>query len=450
MARFERRMVSRARMAALALSVIAGAFATRTQAVEIQEVVSPDGIEAWLVEEHSIPLIAIEIAFRGGAALDPDGKDGLAFMVSGLLDEGAGDLDAQAFQEQLEDRAIRMSFDAGRDHFTASMRTLSENRDQAFDLLGLALTAPRFDDDAVARIRGQVQALLASRAEDPNAIASRRWYQGMFGAHPYGRSMEGTAETVAALTVDDLRGFVTSRIACDNMTIAVVGDIDAATLGDVLDRAFANLTEQSAAFRIPEFKAESRAGIEVVRREVPQSVMLFGHRGIKRNDPDWYGAVVMNYILGGGGFSSRLMTEVREKRGLAYSVSSGFRPFEHAGLFLGGAGTENARAAETMALIRAEIARLHREGVDETELADAKTYLTGSFALNFASSGQIASRLVAIQLNQLGIDYIDRRNGYIEAVSASQIKRVAGRLLQPDNLFWVVVGDPQGLEAVAD
>lgn len=419
-------------------------------AVEIQEVISPAGIEAWLVEEHSIPIIAVEISFRGGAALDPRGKEGVAYMVSGLLDEGAGDYDALAFQTRIEDHSIRIGFNAGRDFFSASMRTLTEHRGEAFRLLGLALDEPRFDDDAVERIRGQILAVLASQLENPNAIAARRWYAEVFKDHPYARPVKGTSETVATLSAADLRGFVGGRFALDGMVIAVVGDIDARALGDLLDAAFGGLPDEAEAFRIPEIKPQTQGRIDVVRKPVPQSAILFGHAGIKRNDPDWYGAIVMNYILGGGGFSSRLMEEVREKRGLAYSVSSSLRPFQHSGLFIGGAGTENARAKETIDLIAEEISKLHRDGVTESELADAKTYLTGSYPLSFGSSGQIASQLVAIQLNGLGVEYIDRRNSYIEAVSIQQVKRVAERLLQPDKLFWVVVGDPEGFDGATD
>ncbi len=421
-------------------------LAAPARAIEIQRVISGEGIEVWLVEEHSIPLIAIEVAFRGAAALDAPGKEGVAYMVSGLLDEGAGEYEALAFQKRLEDRAIRLGFDAGRDTFTASMKTLTEHRDEAFRLLGLALSAPRFDAPAVERIRRQILAILARQAEDSNAVAGRAWSETVFDGHPYGRALEGTPDSVAALAADDLRAYVRDRFARDNMMIAVVGDIDAATLAALLDVAFAALPEEARPYRVPEITPRTEAGIKVIRRSVPQSVILFGHAGIKRDDPDWYAASVMNYVLGGGGFSSRLVNEVREKRGLAYSVSSSLRAYDHSGLFMGSAGTENARAAETIALISAEIRRMHEGGVTATELDDAKTYLTGSYPLNFSTSGRIASQLVGIQLEQLGIDYVDRRNSYIEGVTIAQIKRVAGRLLLPDKLFWVVVGDPVGLE----
>ena len=437
-------LLPRLLLAALVVAAATVAGPRRAGAIEIQEVVSDGGIKAWLVEEHSIPLIAIDMVFRGSAALDAEGREGVAYMVSGLLDEGAGEYDALAFQTRLDDRAIRLGFDAGRDFFSASMRTLTAHRDEAFRLLGLALAEPRLETEAVERIRSQILALLASRAENPGSIAGRQWYETVFGDHPYARAVEGTPQSVPGIETDDLRAFVRGRLARGNMTVAVVGDIDAGTLAVLLDRAFGGLPETAGDFRVAEIAPETAPGVRIIRMAVPQSVIIFGHRGIKRDDPDWYAALVMNYILGGGGFSSRLMEEVREKRGLAYSVSSSLRPYQNAGLFIGSAGTGNADVAQTITLIGEEIRRLHDYGVTAAELGDAKTYLTGSYPLNFGSSGQIASQLVRIQLNGLGIDYIDHRNSYIEAVTLDKIKQVAGRLLQPDRLFWVVVGDPEG------
>jgi len=438
----------------LVLAVVALGFAGAAigpaRAIDIQRVVSPGGITAWLVEEHAVPLIAMSVAFRGGASGDPRGREGLAAMVSGLLDEGAGEYDALAFQKRLEERGIKLSFDTGRDSFQGSLKTLTEHRDEAFRMFGLALSAPRFDADAVARIRQQMLAILAAQAEDPKYVARRTWYARVFGDHVYGRPVEGTPESVQRITVADLRRFVATNLARDNVLVAVVGDIDARQLGPLLDRAFGDLAKTAQVTSPPVIEPETRAGIEVIRRPIPQATAIFGHAGLRRNDPDWYAAVVLNYILGGGGFSSRLMQEVREKRGLAYSVATSLRPYRSAGLFIGSVGTENARVAESVAIIRKEIARLRENGASAGELKDAKTYLTGSYPLSFATSGAIAGHLVAIQLEELGIDYVNRRNQLIEAVTAADVARVAKRLLRPDRLFWVVVGDPQGLDSAGD
>ena len=419
---------------------------TPASAADVTRVVSPGGIEAWLVEEHAIPILSLEAAFRGGATLDTDGREGLANMASGLLDEGAGDYDSQAFQTRLEDLAIRLGFDAGLDTFTASLKTLSENTDEAFALLRLALTAPRFDTEPVERIRRQIQVNLARDAEDPDRIVARTWFDEAFPGHPYGRPVHGTPESVAAIGADDLRAFVAAQIARDRMVIGVVGDITAQRLAALLDATFGALPDAGAALDVARAEPAAAGRVIVVERDIPQSIALFGHAGLARDDPDYYAAYVMNHILGSGGFTSRLTNEVREKRGLAYGVYSYLSPMDHAALYMGRVATENGTVAESLDIIRAEFARMRDFGVTAAELDDAKTYLTGSFPLRLDSNGKIAGLLVGIQLEDLGIDYIDRRNGYIETVTLDDVNRVARELLTPDDLQVVVVGKPEGLE----
>jgi zinc protease len=414
-------------------------------AVAVQRVVSPGGLEAWLVEEHSVPVIAVGFAFRGGAAVDPADKDGLAEMVSGLLDEGAGELDSQAFQRRLEDLSVSLSFRAGRDTFGGSLKTLTENRDAAFELLRLALTAPRFDEEPVERIRSQMLAILARDAEDPETIAGRAFARAVFPEHSYGREPKGTPETVQAITADDLRGFVARHLARGNLMIGVSGDISAAELAPLLDASFGALPEEAEVAPVAEVSPAAAGEVRVIDRDIPQSIIVFGHRGLKRADPDFIPAYVLNHILGGGGFTSRLMQEVREKRGLAYSVSSFLEPLDHGALLIGSAATENARAGQSIALIRDEWRRLREEGPTAEELEDAKTYLTGSFPLRFTTTDRIARILVNLQLDDLGIDYIDKRNGLIDAVTLDDIRRVAKRLLDPEALRFTVVGRPDGV-----
>jgi zinc protease len=309
-------MIARILPAVFALLLLAAP----ARAVEVQRVVSPGGIEAWLVEDHGNPIISMDLGFEGGGALDPAGKEGLAHLVSGLLDEGAGELDSQAFQKRLANLSISLSFDAGLDTFQGVVRTLTENREAAFELLGLALTQARFDPEPVERIRSQILVQLERESEDPNSIASLALRRAMFPDHPYGRPVKGTLENLPTITVEDLRRFVAERLARDRLYVAVVGDITAAELSRLLDKTFLALPERAAPFTLAETAPEAAGEVLVIERDVPQSVVLFGHGAVKRDDPDFYAAYIANYILGGGGFSSRLYGEVREKRGLAYSV----------------------------------------------------------------------------------------------------------------------------------
>jgi zinc protease len=426
--------------------VAAFLFHSPAEAIDIQRVVSPGGLEAWLVEDHTNPIIAVDFAFRGGASLDPDGKTGLAHLASTTLDEGAGDLDSQAFQRRLEDLAVKLGFSTGRDSFGGNLKTLTKNRDEAFRLLRLAITEPRFDDDPVARMKSQILAGLRAESERPNVIARRTLSRTLFPGHPYGRPVKGTLETVAALTPDDLRGFVRQRLARDTLLIGVVGDITAAQLALLLDSTFGALPEKATPWEIPEITPAATGETIVVEKAVPQSAIVFAHGGIKRNHPDYYAATIMDHVLGGGSFTARLYEEVREKRGLAYSIYSTLYPLDHAALILGAAGTANARVSETLEVVRAEWRRMAEKGMTAAELKDAKTFLTGSFPLRFSSSGRIASILMAMQIDDLGIDYLDKRNGYMEAVTLEQVNRVAGQLLRPDELTVVVVGKPNGIK----
>ena len=416
-------------------------------AIEVQRVVSPGGIEAWLVEDHSNPIISLDMTFRGGAALDPVGKEGLANLVSGLIDEGAGDLDSQAFQGQLQDLSIGLSFSAGLDTFSGDLKTLTENRDTAFELLRLALNEARFDEEPIARIRSQILAGLARDSENPRVIVRRTLKKMLFPEHAYGRPVSGTTESVTGLTVKDLRRFTAERFARDVLVVGVVGDITAKELAGLLDDTFLGLPATAAPVDLADTTPSGEGGVIGVEKDLPQSVVVFGHEGIARADPDYYAAYVVNYILGGGGFSSRLYKEIREKRGLAYSVYAYLNPLDHAALVMGGVATQNERVSESLDLIRAEWRRMAEDGPSEEELRDAKIYRTGSFPLRFSSSGRISGMLIGMQLNHLGIDYLDRRNALIEAVTLDDARRVATRLYDADKLTVIVIGRPEGVTA---
>ncbi|MFO6464521.1 M16 family metallopeptidase [Jannaschia sp. KMU-145] len=425
-----------AAMAALPLPAFA--------AVEIQEVTSPGGIEAWLVEEHSIPFIALELQFEGGAALDRPGKRGAVNLMTGLLEEGAADRDARAFAEATEDLAARFGFDAGQDSVSISAEFLTETTPEAIALLRDALVSPRFDDAAVERVRDQVLAVLAQDATDPDAIASSTFQALSFPDHPYGSVIDGTVETVSALTADDLRDAHADALTRDRVRVGVTGDITAAELGPLLDKLLGDLPATGGDV-VPEADKLLEGGITVVDFPSPQSVVFFGHEGIAFDDPDYFPAYILNHILGGAGFESRLMAEVREKRGLTYGIGTFLAPRDHAAQWMGQFSSSNDKTAEAVRLVREEWARLASDGVSAAELEQAKTYLTGAYPLRFDGNSRIAGILVGMQSLSLGVDYIPGRNDRIMAVTAEDVARVAARLLRPDDLHFVVVGQPDDL-----
>ncbi|MFD2182093.1 M16 family metallopeptidase [Rhodoplanes azumiensis] len=441
------------RLAAAFFAVVAIALASlasvpAAHATTIERVKTQKGIEIWLVREPSLPMIAMEFAFRGGSAQDPADRDGLANMVASLLDEGAGDLDARAFQQRLESKAIEFSMSAYRDSLMGSLRTLSENRDEAFGLLKLALTAPRFDPEAVERIRTGIVAALRRDAVTPNDLAGRKFWETAFAGHPYGRVTRGSVESVQAITVPDLKAYVGRVLARDNLVVGIVGDVDAATASRLVDEAFGSLPETAQLSVVPQAMPQDLGRRVQVDVDVPQSTLMLGGAGIARKDPDFIPAYVVNHILGGGSFSSRLYREVRETRGLAYGVSSSLVPLKSTALFFVSTATRADRVKESMDVIEAEIRRMAEEGPTADELAQAKSYLKGSYALSFDTSAKIANQLVLIQLEDLGIDYIDRRNGLIEAVTLDDAKRVAKRLLS-GKLLATVAGRPEAATAAA-
>ena len=431
------------RSAVIAL-VVLGASAAPTFATTIERVVSPGGIEAWLVREPAVPLIAVDFAFAGGAVQDPAGKAGTANLTASLLDDGAGDLDSKAFADRLERKAIELGFRADRDNVRGSLRTLSENRDEAFELLRLSLTAPRFDPSNVELNRAQILSSLRRASTSPGDIANKRWWETAFEGHPYGRPVDGTLESVPTITIADLRAYTHRVLARQNLKIAVVGDIDAETLKPLLDRVFGALPEKPDLTPIENAAPQGLGRRIVVKLDVPQAVVDFGGPGIARKDPDFMTAYVVNHILGGGAFSSRLYQEVREKRGLAYSVSDSLIWLDHAALFIGGTATRADRTGEALDLIEKEIHRLAEAGPTAAELAEAKNYLNSSFALNLDTSSKIAGLLVQLQLDDLGIDYISKRPAMIGAVTLDGARRVARRLLD-SGLLVTVVGKPEGI-----
>lgn len=412
--------------------------------ITMQPVNSPGGITGWLVEEHDLPFTALEIRFQGGTSLDLPGTRGAVNLMTALLEEGSGDLDAQVFAEARDDLAADIRFSADAGSVAVSARLLTANRDQAVDLLRSAIIAPRFDEDAVDRVQGQVLSMIRDESQDPEAIAGRVFDALVFGNHPYGSSGTGTEDSVAALTRDDIVAAHLGAMARDRVFVSAVGDITADQLGMLLDRLLSDLPETgrpmpTRATWLPP------GGIAVTEFATPQSVILFGQDGIRRDDPDFFAAFLANEILGGDRFTARLMTELREKRGLTYGVSTSLVWMDHAAYIFGQLATSNATVSPSIDLLRAEWAKLATQGVTAEELAAAKTYLTGNFPLRFDGNGPIAEVLVDSQMQGYPIDYHRTRNAKIDAVTLEDVNRVVAERFRPDALQFVIVGQPEGI-----
>jgi len=435
------------RLAAALVLVLAFATGASAQGQRIERVVSPGGIETWLIRDNTLPILAIEFAWRGGSAADPDGKEGRAAMTADLLVQGAGARDQQEFAAILEDKSISLGFSAGSDSTSGSLRVLSRDKELGVALLADALTAPRFDARQIERIRTNILTGISRDETSPETLGRRAFARAAFGAHPYARPARGTAESVRGLVEADFRAQLAALYARDNLVVAAVGDTTPEELGRLVDRAFGGLPAKAApGVDLPQAPFGGAGRTIVIRRPGAQTFALFGHGGIARDDPDLFAATVVNYILGGGGFNSRLMLSVRERAGLTYGIGTGFAIFERANLLQGSTSSENGTVARALDLVRGEWERMGREGPTEDELKGAKDYLLGSYPLQFDRTDRIARMLVNARLDGRGIDWFAERQRRIAAVTLEDARRVAARLFRAQDLLVVAVGEPAGIE----
>ena len=413
-------------------------------ATEIEKVTSAGGITAWLVQEESIPMVAIQFSFRGGASQDPLDKLGMTNLMVGLLEEGAGELSATGFAEAADELGARFRFNTGRDSVSISASMLTSNLEESVALLGLALNQPNFGEVAFERVRGQVNSGLRAEETDPNAIAGNAFRALAYPEHAYGRPVDGTLETVAALTPDDMRTAHRLALGQNNVFIGVVGDITPEQLGPLLDELLGDLPSDITD-NVPDEAPMLDANITAIEFATPQTVIIFAQPGLLRDDPDYLISYVLNHIVGGRSSTARLNVEVREKRGLTYGISSFLLPYRHSALYMGSFSSGNETAAEAVEIVQNTWADVAANGVTTEELEAAQRYLTGAYALRFDGNAEIAGILAGMQVANLPVSYIAERNALVEAVTLEDINRVAAELFQPEKLMFVVTGQPVGL-----
>ena len=437
------------RFLALLLVLLAAspAFAAKSKVLDVQVIKGPPGTEVWLVEDHTVPVISMDYSFDGGMAVEQDDKPGTGRLVSMLLDEGAGDMKSQEFQGKLEDNAINMSFTAGRDAFYGSLSTLSANRDLAFDLLGLALTKPRFDADAIERMKNANVAEIKHDLGDPSWLVARIFNGKLFEGHYYAKPGYGTLESMEAISRKDLVDFVTTQFGRNVLKVSIAGDISKEDAEKAVQKIFGALPEKAEPVDVPEATINYGGKIILYPFDTPQTFISAGEPGIKRNDKEWHAAMVMNYILGGSSFDARLMKEIREKRGLTYGVYSVLSSTKHAGVIQVNMSASNDKVEEALRLMKESWAAMAKDGPTQEEFQNAKSYLTGALALELTSTGDIASVMSGMQRDGLGPDYINKRNGIINDLTLEDIKHAAARLLKADNLSIILVGKPKNIKS---
>lgn len=422
---------------ALALGV---AWPLAAEAITVKVVPGPTGVETWLSEEHALPMIAVNVSLPGGSAYDPSDKPGLASLTASLLDEGAGDLNSDAFKQALESKAIKLSASAERDFLVVSLTMTTENADEAFRLLALALAHPRFDGDAVERMRASLLASLKQDEQNPSQIASKAWFATYFGTHPYARPSGGTVSGLNGIKIDDIKSFAADHLVRDRAKVAVSGDISETQLRKYLQQVFLALPAKPvpALARV----SDGKPGSQTLPSDQAAPVAMFGLPGPMRSDPDFIPTYVTNYILGGGGFSARLMDQVRDKRGLTYGIYTALADYRSASIILGNVQSDKGKILTAIDVTKEEMVKFAKDGVTAKELADAKTYLTGSFPLTFDSNAKIARNLNGFQRSGLTADYVVQRNAMIQAVTLAKVNEMAKKYYDPSRLVVVIAGTP--------
>jgi zinc protease len=425
------------------------AVSAQASLLNIQEVTSPSGIKAWLVEDKTVNLITIKFLFKGvGARNDPPEFQGLSRLLSNTLDEGAGDLDSTEFQSQLNKYSIGLSYSTGRDDFYGSLKTLTKYDDVAFDLLKLSLTKPRFDSDAVTRMIDSNKSRILQDMTDPEWMAARIQNDALYKNHPYGLNSGGTLSSLEKITPQLLRDKLSSQLTKDRLLVSVVGNISPKELAVVLDKIFSDLPNSKAALLLPkEINLTKTPQSVLYKHEMPQTILSLTSQGISHSDPDYFAAEVLNQIFGGGGFGSRLTEVIREQKGLTYGIYSSSSEMDAVTDFSIDTTLQNQNVAKVLNEIQSQMNFMKDKTVSNDELLKAKSFLMGSLPLNLTSTSKIADMLLSFQQFGLPKNYLDIRKQNIAKVTAADIQRVAKRVLNYNNFTIVAVGQPQNFKS---
>ena len=417
--------------------------------VEPKRVVLSNGIILLVAETHALPMVNISVAVKAGAIYNPQGKAGVASLTAALLDEGTKTRTSKQIADEIDFIGGRLSASGGTDYSSASLVVLKKDINTGLDLLSDVLLNPVFPEDEVERKKKETLASIIADRDDPNAIASKAFYKAVFAGHPYGMPGEGDEESVEKITRDDIVNFYQKYYKPNNTIMVVVGDI-------TLDEAVVFIRKYFSSWEkgdiqlpdIPPVEKLKKSDSILIDKSLTQANIMLGHTGISRDNPDFYAVHLMNYILGGGGFSSRLTKEIRDNKGLAYSVYSRFDVNKYPGAFSVEIQTKNETARVAIDGILAELKRIREEKVSDEELREAKAYITGSFPLKLDTNAKIGGYLMFLEYYNLGLDYLDKYTGYIQAVTKDDILKVAQKYIDPENFVLVAVAkqDKAGLK----
>ena len=400
-----------------------------------------NGVVLLTSEQRALPMISIELLIDAGARYDGGGQEGLANLAARLLTYGTKRRSALQISDALDFIGASLSTGCSENLASVSMTILKKDLPTGLALLAEVLTQSTFPQEEIERQKQSIVASLKAREEEPGDIAERRFAAVLFPNSPYGRPVEGMESSVRAISQKSLREFYEGYYRPNRTIMAVVGDVTAEEIGEALNQTFSSWKKGEPGGK-PLVPSATGAPTSIrVNKELTQANIIMGHEGVTRGNPDYYAIQVMNNILGGGGFSSRVVDSIRNERGLAYSVYTYFNADKSHGTFQLVMQTKNDSTRETIRIAREEIERIRRELVSEQELNDAKDYLTGSFPLRLDTNRKVANFLAQVEFFQLGLDYPDRYGDFIGKVTREDVLRVAKRYLQPEKFITVVVGN---------
>ncbi|MBT5539998.1 MAG: insulinase family protein, partial [Alphaproteobacteria bacterium] len=416
-------------------------------AVNIQEIETPKGFHVWLVEDHSVPLVSIDIAFqKSGASYAPHAREGLPVMLTDLLFHGVANLDRHQFGQYLENVGID-SVEAyiNKDNFLLSTKVVTSSLSHAFKTFSLILKHIRLDRLEVEKVRKQYPHNAVIATGNATDIAQSTLWKILFEGHPYETPLTGTLEGIQGVTISDLKAFMKDHFTKDNLIISVAGDITPSKLSDLVDQTFGSLPEKSHIKNVAKPEPKLSGNIIVRKKDSPQSVILFAQKGKLRSDPDFFALYLLVYLLGGEEHVSRLSEEIRVKRGLAYNTQVWLDWNQHTSLITGEIHTKNASVKKVTQIIRKEWKKLQDNGITQQELSEAKAYFLGNYPMNFTSLSKTSKHVLNLQLDHLPSTYPEDRETIIRNLKLEDINRVAKKLFNPNTLTFIVIGKPEGL-----
>lgn len=412
-----------------------------------KRIVTPEGMVVLVSERHDLPIVKVSVIIKAGSVLETEEKAGIANLTAELLTEGTKKRTSSQISDEIDFIGGSLNTSGGNDYISVSLSILKKDIDKGFDLLSDIILNPSFDEKEIDRKKRLIKGAIKREEEDPESVARKAFIKEVFGKHPYGRPVEGKEESIDRITRNDIIEFHDRNYSPNNTIMGIAGDVTVDEVAALINKYFKYWKKkESDHAKLPEPPAIKGHNIFKIDKDLTQATIILGHLGIKRDNPDFYAISVMNYILGGGGFASRLVQNIRDSKGLAYDVRSSFSPKKEVGSFSVSVQTKNETAGLAIKEIIKEIKRIREEGVTEEELSDAKGYLTGSFPLRIDTNAEVARILASIEFYNLGLDYPEKYKALINGITRDDVLRVARKYLDPENFVLVIVAKQEKVQ----